>query len=818
MFRKLLLAAALLAPLSATAQQAIQQSGVITPRHLPYWVTSGVIADGGTSADSPISSIGATGEGTPAICASSQRASAAGRNQICMGAATNGPAFISLQNYGTATAQNLEFIVNGIPIILPTGGGSFITGTGTFNVNDVVTFASTGGVVQDSGLAVASGVVTSGTWHGSPIAVAFGGTGATTQAGAQSALGLGTMATQNANSVAITGGTITGMPSPVNASDVAIKSYVDASAQGLTILAPSRLATAAVLPNTPTYSNGTAGVGATLTAGANSTLTVDGTVANLNDVILVNNQASAFQNGIYTVTNAGSGAAAWVLTRATYFDQSTEMVKGSYTFVTAGSTNINSAWVLQTTTTTVGTTAVNFSLFSSTSVGVTSIAGNTGAFSLSGGLTNSGNAIQLATSGIDYRGGVLNGTVVESHSSNAVTFALKTLSGNDATATNPIYIGFPSNSTQIAIRSVTSALSMTISAGSTLGIQASSMGTRIGIVAMDNNGTVVLGVGNFPSPPSSDNATFSSVAEGGSGTADSTETIYTPTTLTGLFVQPVAWASYGQFATPGNWTTSPSSLSMWNTDRSAMPYDLTTRPETPPSQFTSAIFRPKKVNSVQYLDLGVNGTPSPTSENLLGWYDTCDADLIANPQANTHCARLAVNAAGHTVIGNYDYGPSPGAGDFFFVSNNTSLIKIFSSNGTLVPVADGASALGFTSNRWSAVYAVNGTIQTSDAREKKDLAPIDDRVLRAISTVEIKQWRWIDGDGKINFGPTVQEIDEAFKKEGLSINDYGMVTTDEKTGHFGLNYAQFDLLKHEADIRFPRSSGGWLSQLLARLF
>jgi len=53
------------------------------------------------------------------------------------------------------------------------------------------------------------GTITSGTWQGTPIALDYGGTGATTAAGARTALGLGTMAVQDAASVAITGGTVT---------------------------------------------------------------------------------------------------------------------------------------------------------------------------------------------------------------------------------------------------------------------------------------------------------------------------------------------------------------------------------------------------------------------------------------------------------------------------------------------------------------------------------------------------------------------------------------------------------------------------------
>jgi hypothetical protein len=182
------------------------------------------------------------------------------------------------------------------------------------------------------------------------------------------------------------GGTITGLPTPVNPSDAVTLSFVNAAVTtGINILAPSRLATAAILPNTPTYSNGTAGVGATLTSSTNSTLTVDGIVANLNDIILVKNQASAFQNGIYTLTTAGSGSAAWVLTRVSYFDIVSQMKVGSYTFITAGTANANSAYTLQSTVVTVGTDALTWALFSSTGTAVTSLDATNGNISVQSG-------------------------------------------------------------------------------------------------------------------------------------------------------------------------------------------------------------------------------------------------------------------------------------------------------------------------------------------------------------------------------------------------------------------------------------------------
>jgi hypothetical protein len=343
--------------------QSVQQSGTITPGHVPYWVTIGVIGDGGTSANSPITSFGVTSNSGSGICINSQNLLAPGRNQLCFGAQTNAPAVISLQNFGTAPAEVLQFNINGTITSLPSGGGTLIIAQPPFTATDIPCFLNTAGVLQDCGLSASSGTITSGVWGGTPVAIGFGGTGGTTAVGARTNLGLGTISTQNANNVAITGGTINGLPTPVSATDVVIKSYVDAFAQGITILPQSRLATAAVLPNSPTYSNGTAGVGATLTAGSATTLTVDGTTANLNDVVLVKNQASAFQNGIYTVTNAGGGVA-WVLTRATYFNTAAQMKAGSSTFVTAGTANQNSSFVLQSSVVTVGSDSLTWNLFS----------------------------------------------------------------------------------------------------------------------------------------------------------------------------------------------------------------------------------------------------------------------------------------------------------------------------------------------------------------------------------------------------------------------------------------------------------------------
>jgi hypothetical protein len=174
--------------------------------------------------------------------------------------------------------------------------------------------------------------------------------------------------------LALTGGTmtgaiamsntkITGLATPTDAADAANKQYVDDVAQGLNIHAASYAATTANL--NATYSNGTSGVGATLTnAGTQVAFTTDGTTPSVNDRILVKNQTTASQNGIYTLTTVGSGSTNWVLTRATDFDTAVEIAGGDFTFVDNGTTLANTGWVNVDEVTTVGTDPIEFQQFS----------------------------------------------------------------------------------------------------------------------------------------------------------------------------------------------------------------------------------------------------------------------------------------------------------------------------------------------------------------------------------------------------------------------------------------------------------------------
>jgi len=208
--------------------------------------------------------------------------------------------------------------------------------------------------------------------------------------------GLGTMSTQNASSVAITGGSINGTTiggstpaagtftsmtatsgtvstAPSSANDLVNKQYVDEQvAAGIDIHPACRVEVPEAFGNlNATYNNGTAGVGATLTnAGTQAALVIDGITMIVGDRVLVYNQTTASQNGVYTVTNTGSPSTNWVLTRATdantYGANSpTALGQGSYFFIQEGLTGAGESYVCNTVgTITFGTTAITFAQFS----------------------------------------------------------------------------------------------------------------------------------------------------------------------------------------------------------------------------------------------------------------------------------------------------------------------------------------------------------------------------------------------------------------------------------------------------------------------
>lgn len=149
---------------------------------------------------------------------------------------------------------------------------------------------------------------------------------------------------------------------PTDAAHAATKGYVDAARSGLDVKQSVRVATTAAL---------------TLSTDLEDGDTVDGVVLATGDRVLVKNQSTGSENGIYVVNASGAP------TRATDADSDAEVTPGMFTFVEEGDDNADSGWVLTNDgSITVGTTALTFAQFS-----------GAGQIEAGDGLTKTGNTI-----------------------------------------------------------------------------------------------------------------------------------------------------------------------------------------------------------------------------------------------------------------------------------------------------------------------------------------------------------------------------------------------------------------------------------------
>ena len=157
---------------------------------------------------------------------------------------------------------------------------------------------------------------------------------------------------------------VTGVADPTSDQDAATKAYVDAVKTGLDVKDSVRAATTA---------------SGTLSSAFANTSTLDGVTLATGDRILLKDQSTGAENGIYTVNASGAP------TRATDFDDNAEVTGGAFTFVEEGTTNADSGFVLSTNgSITVGTTSIAFSQFS-----------GAGQITAGSGATKSGNTINV---------------------------------------------------------------------------------------------------------------------------------------------------------------------------------------------------------------------------------------------------------------------------------------------------------------------------------------------------------------------------------------------------------------------------------------
>jgi len=325
----------------------------------------------------------------------------------------NGTSFISLKAPNDVTTSTTFTLPNGDgtagQFLKTDGSGNmsfgtvnqFITldgdtGTDTYNTAETLTFAGGAGmdtVVTDNNIEIQANTLTNANLSGSAAISNANLANPTTTLGTSTlTLGQSTLSIDGLQSLIVDDITIDGQTMSTTAGNkdinlsphgvgtvivptgyedrsgfvdesLANKAYVDQVAQGLDAKPSVKVASTTNIP--ATYSNGTAGVGATLTSTSNGAISIDGVSPIVNDRILIKDQTTATQNGIYIVSTIGDGSTAFVLTRATPEDQPAELSGGSFVFVEEGTIGGDNGYVFtHTGLPTFGTTTLDVSQFS----------------------------------------------------------------------------------------------------------------------------------------------------------------------------------------------------------------------------------------------------------------------------------------------------------------------------------------------------------------------------------------------------------------------------------------------------------------------
>ena len=243
--------------------------------------------------------------------------------------------------------------------------------------------------------------------------------------------------------IAMGGNKVTGLGTPTSDADAVTKSYVDSIAQGIDAKASCKVATTANIT-------------------LSGTQTIDGVAVIAADRVLVKNQTTAAENGIYVVASGS-----W--TRATDADAWTELVS-AYTFVEQGTANAANGYLCTVAAGgTLGTTAVTFTQFS-----------GAGQITAGAGLTKTGNQIDVATASSSRI--VVNADNIDLAASGVTASTYKSVTvdtyGRVTAGTNP---------TTISGFGITDAYTKTEIDTTTSGLLAKSGGTMTGNIVMGSN-------------------------------------------------------------------------------------------------------------------------------------------------------------------------------------------------------------------------------------------------------------------------------------------------------------------------------------------
>lgn len=187
------------------------------------------------------------------------------------------------------------------------------------------------------------------------------------------------------------------------------------------------------------------------------------------------------------------------------------------------------------------------------------------------------------------------------------------------------------------------------------------------------------------------------------------------------------------------------------------------------------------IKSLNFMNGGGQFAWYGTGAALMTLSQTADLRVFCNEaifgRGNTGTLGITTGTTGNTgyITFNNDAGARRGyIGFMAFPNGHISYVNestgshMFNSN--IIPDIDNARTVGLGASRWAAVYAANGTIQTSDEREKNWRGAANEAEIRAAGRIidELGFYTWKEGDDQaLHFGVRAQAVLQILIDEGL---------------------------------------------------